>query len=223
MIQAKKILAAGGFAGFLLCLCACPPPTGGDPKEYHSVTVAQLEHGAISVSSSSAQEGETVTLTVNPESGYTLTEGSLAYNDGADHAISGTSFTMPNADVTVTAEFEQIPQVAEIYRGTYTGFVDESWTSFELTATTAILNGTTYTGIYTQGGGTVSAEGGGTYTYFYKDGTKIGVGAGNATSRCQVFFGIWLNNDDPNIPWGASPSLDFTDLGTSPLNGGASK
>lgn len=54
--------------------------------------------------------GSTVTLSVNPDNGYQLKENSLkaTYNDGSEHelAISENSFTMPDYNVTVTAEFE---------------------------------------------------------------------------------------------------------------------
>lgn len=61
-------------------------------------------NGYIAVTESSAS-GRTVKVTVIPNEDYKLK--SLKYNDGVDHDItSAKSFTMPAADVTVTAEFE---------------------------------------------------------------------------------------------------------------------
>ncbi|MGE5381246.1 MAG: S-layer homology domain-containing protein, partial [Methylocystaceae bacterium] len=53
--------------------------------------------------------GDTITLTINPALGYRLKTGTLKYNDGTDHTIIGTSFIMPTANVTVSAEFELVP------------------------------------------------------------------------------------------------------------------
>lgn len=51
-----------------------------------------------------------ITVTLTPENGYRYKPGTLQYNDGTkDVNISGTSFTMPASDVTVTAVFEAIP------------------------------------------------------------------------------------------------------------------
>jgi hypothetical protein len=57
----------------------------------------------------SAEAGTTVTLTVKPAAGYRLKDGSLTVNGGA---IAGTTFTMPGANVTVSAVFEPIPEGA---------------------------------------------------------------------------------------------------------------
>jgi formylglycine-generating enzyme required for sulfatase activity len=69
--------------------------------------------------------GTTITLTVTPASGYSL--GSLKYNDGSDHTITGTSFTMPAANVTVSGTFTAVssdgtitpPEMVYIQPGTF--------------------------------------------------------------------------------------------------------
>ncbi len=66
-------------------------------------------NGSISFDKTSAAEGDTVTVTVNPAEGYQLK--TLKYNDGEDHEITKDDttgdyqFTMPACAVTVTAEF----------------------------------------------------------------------------------------------------------------------
>lgn len=71
---------------------------------------SQIAGGTIQAHAATAAAGSTVTLTITPEEGWQLQEGSLKYNDGTeDHAIIGESFTMPAGDVTVTAEFAEIP------------------------------------------------------------------------------------------------------------------
>jgi hypothetical protein len=67
--------------------------------------------GTITASPTTAKTGDTVNLTITPSTGKQLKAGTLRYNDGSDHAITGTSFTMPATNVTVTAEFEDIPVV----------------------------------------------------------------------------------------------------------------
>jgi hypothetical protein len=73
----------------------------------YTVTITKPENGNITANPRSGEEGTIITLTLTPASGYWLKEGSLKYNDGsADVPITGTTFTLPAADVTVTAEFE---------------------------------------------------------------------------------------------------------------------
>jgi hypothetical protein len=74
-------------------------------EKVFDVTVGTLEHGTIVPDVTKAAEGETVTLTVDPDDGYMLKEGTLKYNG---EAISGTSFEMPAEDVVITAEFETV-------------------------------------------------------------------------------------------------------------------
>lgn len=76
----------------------------------YNVTIPQTSGGALAVSPTSAYQGETVSVTVTPDTGNRLTAGTLKYNDGSsDYAISGTSFTMPGKSVAVSAEFEAAP------------------------------------------------------------------------------------------------------------------
>jgi len=67
---------------------------------------ATVTGGSVTPSKTDAIAGDTINLTVTPDAGKQLKAGSLKYNDGTEHTIAGTSFTMPAANVTVTAEFE---------------------------------------------------------------------------------------------------------------------
>lgn len=99
----RKIALAVLAVILVFCLvlaAACEPK---DKTEY-TITIGKTANGTVKASAEKAKEGTTVTLTVTPDAGYVLKEGSLKYNDTA---ISGTSFTMPAANVTVTAEFVQ--------------------------------------------------------------------------------------------------------------------
>ncbi|HBC92512.1 MAG TPA: hypothetical protein DCZ10_06300 [Pelotomaculum sp.] len=87
---------------------------GATAPETYTVTVdGAITGGAVGVHPASAAAGETITVTVTPDSGKRLVAGSLKYNDGAgDIEITATegvySFLMPAANVTVTVLFENL-------------------------------------------------------------------------------------------------------------------
>ncbi len=70
----------------------------------YRVDVASTTGGSVSVSSSRAAAGTTVTLTITPDFGMSVQ--SVYYQDtGGQHAITGNQFIMPASDVTVGAVF----------------------------------------------------------------------------------------------------------------------
>lgn len=73
----------------------------------HDVIIGTLVGGTITASPEKARPGTLITLTVLPDEGKQLKEGTLKYDDVI---IEGTSFIMPDKDVTITAEFEDIEQ-----------------------------------------------------------------------------------------------------------------
>ncbi|HEX3028140.1 MAG TPA: carbohydrate-binding domain-containing protein [Clostridia bacterium] len=85
----------------------------------YAVNVETTTGGSITVSPTAGVAGTTINVTVTPDAGKRLKAGSLKYTSGATGAataISGTSFIMPECWVTVTGEFEQLPD-----SGTVTG------------------------------------------------------------------------------------------------------
>ena len=76
---------------------------------YH-ITCVTPDYGTISVNYGTADEGQTITVTAVPDTNYEL--ATMSYNDGSDHNINFSnnqgSFTMPAADVTVSATFSII-------------------------------------------------------------------------------------------------------------------
>lgn len=135
----------------------------------YTVTVGTLTNGgtsSITVTTSPAVSGATISLAVSPEAGKQLKSGTLAGTySGGTASISGSgpyTFTMPAANVTVTAEFEAIPA------GTYSVTINSSTGgsgstsaasvtsggSVTLTATPA--SGYTFTSWTCTGGGTLS-------------------------------------------------------------------
>nr|WP_295239581.1 hypothetical protein [Ruminococcus sp.] len=87
---------------------------GKNPPEFvvtqgtqYSVTVApDIENGTISVDKEKSYEGDTVNVTATPDSGYVLE--TVKFNGESANVVGNTAtFTMPNADVTVTATFRK--------------------------------------------------------------------------------------------------------------------
>lgn len=83
-------------------------------KINYAVTLGTFENGAVTASAATAQMGDTVTLTVTPDTGYQLTADSLKVNGGdvalTDNGDGTYTFTMPVGAVEITAEFEQVPE-----------------------------------------------------------------------------------------------------------------
>ncbi len=79
----------------------------------YRITTPDLAGGSISSDTALATAGSAVHLTVTPDAGYRLKAGSLKYSDGAlDYPVANNSFTLPSAHVTVSADFEAIPEYA---------------------------------------------------------------------------------------------------------------
>ena len=99
-------------------------PRWGD---YHSVTVEETENGAVTASKATKLVvNDTVTLTITPAEGYRLNSGTLrvvrsdtganiSYKEQADGTYT---FTMPDADVMVSAQFEELPTLYFVDRPT---------------------------------------------------------------------------------------------------------
>ncbi len=92
---------------------------------YHVTVDGDMQHGMITANPSDAPEGTKISLTVVPEKGYRLAEGSLkAYKTGdagTTVAIADNAFQMPSYDVTVTAVFVKIESEPQTLSVTYNG------------------------------------------------------------------------------------------------------
>ena len=75
----------------------------------YSVICSSAENGSVSADKTTAHKGDTVELTVMPASGYKLDSLSYTPEGGAAVTVSGSSFTMPAANVTVKATFKAKP------------------------------------------------------------------------------------------------------------------
>ncbi len=78
-------------------------------SDFYTITVDLPEdaHGTVVSDKNTAVAGETITLTVTPDAGYAVKR--VLVNGTAIEAVNGAyTFTMPEANVTVSAEFEKI-------------------------------------------------------------------------------------------------------------------
>ena len=78
----------------------------------YSVSVLSAQNGSVTANKTTATIGTVVTLTIEPASGYELSELTVTADGGTSVAISGTGNTrtivMPASNVTVTASFKEI-------------------------------------------------------------------------------------------------------------------
>ena len=89
-----------------------------EETDTYTVSTTSSRNGTLTVNPTSAAQGDTVTLTATPNSGYRL--ASLTVTDEAGNPVSLTStgngtytFTMPASAVTASAAFTAIPQQPE--------------------------------------------------------------------------------------------------------------
>lgn len=102
----------------------------------YSVTVApDIENGTISVDKEKSYEGDTVNVTATPDSGYVLE--TVKFNGESAKVVGNTAtFTMPNADVTVTATFRTAKEYKVTIANNITnGSVKANDNSSEITVT----------------------------------------------------------------------------------------
>lgn len=83
----------------------------------NNVTVNTVTGGTVTADLTKAIEGQKITLTVSAADNYTFKSISVKNADNGDVSVTSVTegtkytFTMPNSAVTVTAEFEEIPDV----------------------------------------------------------------------------------------------------------------
>ena len=123
------------------------------PPMNYTVDIIPSANGTVTASPMAAAAGAQIALTVTPEDGYRMTEGSLSVTaqDGTSVEVTAeNTFAMPDGNVTVTAAFERIPsdfsglqevydQYKDLTQGNYT---DDTWYTFMLrkTAAETVLN-----------------------------------------------------------------------------------
>ena len=75
------------------------------PPTQHAITIASMTNGTVAIvgNLTQATQGTTITLSVTPANGFQLVANSLQFNGSP---ITGNQFVMPNAPITITAQFE---------------------------------------------------------------------------------------------------------------------
>ncbi len=81
-------------------------------QDLYAVTLTTPEHGTIAADKIEAVAGETITLTITPDTGYELDVLTIQDAAGNPVTVNDNKFTMPASAVTVTATFKQTPQTA---------------------------------------------------------------------------------------------------------------
>ena len=81
-------------------------------ENLYNITVAESDHGTVTPSKYQAVQGETITLTIQPEDGYALESIHYITDIGGLDPQSTTGFIMPDTDVNIIAVFKSaIPYV----------------------------------------------------------------------------------------------------------------
>jgi len=105
-------------------------------EDEYTITVTPSDHGTIVADRTHANVEDIINVTVTPDEGYQLVDGSLMFNSSL---MNGTSFWMPGEDVVITGEFEQIQynvDVAPLTHGTIEA--DKTTAAFEDTVSLII-------------------------------------------------------------------------------------
>ena len=103
---------------------------GGSSVSSSDITVENSKHGEVTVNKDSAAKGDKVTITVKPDDGYVLDKLTVKDENGDKIKVEeGTNgkytFTMPEGDVSITAEFVK-EATEEVTEETTLNFVDVS-------------------------------------------------------------------------------------------------
>lgn len=122
-----------------------PPTFEVTQGTQYSVTVdSNIANGKISVDNAKPYEGDTVTVTATPDSGYVLE--TVKFNGKSAKVVGNkATFTMPNEDVTVTATFRtankyKVTIASDITNGTVTVNGSSKATVTEGTPVTLVAN-----------------------------------------------------------------------------------
>ena len=102
-----------------------------------TITINAPKGGTITTNRTKADKGDEIIVTVKPDSGYQMAEGSLTYSlavaGGETVKITGNRFTMPAGNVTITCKWETATTAAK------------GITSFSINGVAGAVNNTTNT------------------------------------------------------------------------------
>ena len=75
-------------------------------KAQYTISITESAHGKVVADKTTAQFGEEVTLTATPDDNYLLESLNVAYTNGFPVTVTNNKFTMPAANVVVSATFK---------------------------------------------------------------------------------------------------------------------
>ncbi len=115
--KADKVTAGSGYtktvSGTTITIAKKSSGSSGGSssgKTTYKVTTSAVNNGGVNASPSTAEKGDTITITLSPDKGYTL--GKLTVTDGSGKTVSTTkksdtvyTFTMPASAVTVGVSY----------------------------------------------------------------------------------------------------------------------
>ena len=78
-----------------------------EEKKGHEIKINDSKNGKVEADKKTAKKGEEITLTITPEKGYKLKELKVMAGDKEVKVKENNKFSMPVADVEVSAEFEK--------------------------------------------------------------------------------------------------------------------
>lgn len=129
---------------------------------YYTITMDSVIGGTISASVTSAEEGTEVTLTATPDEGYAFNnDWSVKDADETEITVTDGKFTMPAADVNVTASFKQLSYAITANpaeNGTYTVKVGEEEVTSAVYGAKVLLEAAPAEGYICDGWTVVDAE-----------------------------------------------------------------
>ena len=109
-------------------------------QDMYAVNVTEATNGKVESDKTVAAAGETITLTITPETGYEVEKIAVTYGEDQEVAVSAdNTFTMPASTVTVTVTFKvastalQNVEMAEIYAENGTIYGAEGMQIFTIT------------------------------------------------------------------------------------------
>lgn len=109
--DAQGVLKTASYTVTVKSSSSSGSSSGSSSPSYDLKVSADVEHGSVKLSRTSARKGVTVSITVTPDAGYTLGTISAKDENGNEVALSESdgqyTFTMPGSDVTVSASFIQ--------------------------------------------------------------------------------------------------------------------
>ena len=110
-------------------------------RKQYAVVVATTTHGSVSVDKTMAYEGETVTLSIQPDEGYAAGQPTFSALGVDDVPIIDNSFEMPGADVTVYVTFEKLPTSSSTTTSTTTSTPSTTTKSSGTSSGTTVSSG----------------------------------------------------------------------------------